>query len=122
MQTHPTSSSTNEFDNEEHGSNNRTDLRETLEETDQDELILTIDQTRKQEDENNNDNLIQLSCFLSDEQLDNDNLNQSVPSNFQRRLSSSINDEQTPIESNHDDQHLLPTTATLSNDEKTTKR
>ena len=116
MQINPTSSSTNE----ENGSKNRMDLRDTLEENDQDELILTIDQTRKQEDENNNDNLIQLSCFLSDEQLDNDNLNQSVPSNFQRRLSSSINDEQIPIESN---QHLLPTT-TLSNDddEKITKR
>ena len=113
MQINPTSSSST---NEENG------LRDTLEENDQDELILTIDQTRKQEDENNNDNLIQLSCFLSDEQLDNDNLNQSVPSNFQRRLLSSINDEQIPNDSNHDDQHLLPTTTLSNDDEKITKR
>lgn len=117
MQINPTSSSsTNEFDNGEHRSNNR------LDDNDHDELILTIDQTRKQEDENNNDNLIQLSCFLSDEQLDNENFNQSVPSNFQHRRSS-INDEQTSIDFIHDDQHRLPTATTLSNDdEKIIKR
>lgn len=118
------------MDNEDNGSKNRMDLRDLVHEHDDDELSLTIDRTSKQEDENNNnddkidENLIQLSCFLSDEQLDNDNLNQSS-NEFHRLQSSPNNDEQTSMNSQLDREHLQTTSTTnLSNDndEKISKR
>ena len=117
MQTNATSS--NEIDDEQNGQNNRIDtmdLRQMVEEYDDENLILTIDQsTTKQEDENNNDkidpHLNQLSGFSFDEELDKKNFTHP------NRRNSPI-EQQTSVDSNHGEE-LQPSTTTttdLSND------
>ncbi len=122
MQTNSTSS-TNEIDDEQTGQTNRIntmDLRQMVEEYDDDNLILTIDQsTTKQEDENNNDkidpHLNQISSFSSDEELDDKNL--THPSTTNPNHENSHINPQTSINSNHGEE-LQPTTD-LSNDNDT---
>jgi hypothetical protein len=124
VQTNSTSS-TNEIDDEQTGQTNRIntmDLRQMVEEYDDDNLILTIDQsTTKQEDENNNDkidpHLNQISSFSSDEELDNKNL--THPSTTNPNLENSHINPQTSINSNHGEELQTTTTTDLSNDNDT---
>jgi hypothetical protein len=124
VQTNSTSS-TNEIDDEQTGQTNRIntmDLRQMVEEYDDDNLILTIDQsTTKQEDENNNDkidpHLNQISSFSSDEELDDKNL--THPSTTNPNLENSHINPQTSINSNHGEELQTTTTTDLSNDNDT---
>ncbi len=116
MQTNSTSSSTNEIDDEQNGGRIDTiDLRQIVEEYDDENLVLTIDQsTTKQEDENNNDkidhHLNQISCFSSDEELDNKNLNHPSTNPNNSHL-----DQQTSVDSNHGEE-FHPTNLSTDND------
>ena len=110
MRTNPTSSATEEMNDNENEAKNHIetmDLRQIVDECENDNRLFIIDQsTEKQEDENNNDkidhSLIQISCSPSDYE----NLNS---------LHSPI-EKQTSIDSNHEEAKLQQTTTNLATD------
>ncbi len=119
MQTNPTSSppsSTNEIDEEQINRIETMDLRQIVNDHDNANIFLTIDQT-KQEDENNNDkidqNLIQISCSSSDEELDT-NLQLTNNNLFNSNTESTT--EQQPSSDQNPAEDLPHTTTNLSTD------
>jgi hypothetical protein len=119
VQTNPTSSppsSTNEIDEEQINRIDTMDLRQIVNDHDNANIFLTIDQT-KQEDENNNDkidqNLIQISCSSSDEELDT-NLQLTNNNLFNSNTESTT--EQQPSSDQNLGEDLPHTTTNLSTD------